>query len=43
MIYDTNIADIICKVQVIANGEIAKAYLREKYDIWLRQRNVDDT
>jgi hypothetical protein len=31
MIYETNFEDIICKVQVLANGEIAKAYAREKY------------
>lgn len=31
MIYETNYPDIICKVQVLANLEIAKAYTREKY------------
>jgi len=28
MIYETNIPEIICKVQVLANNEIAKAYMR---------------
>lgn len=31
MIYETNAADIICKVQVLINPEITKAYTREKY------------
>lgn len=32
MIYETNHPEIICKVQVLINPEINKAYAREKYD-----------
>lgn len=38
MIYETNVPDIICKVQVLANLEIAKVYNREKYHILNSER-----
>ena len=40
-IYETNYPEVICKVQVLMNNEMLKAYTRQKYEYKQRQVNIE--